>query len=207
MLVLRPRVDLHRKRRAGGLTACGARRPGGWGNPTHSVASGARAQLLDRVVPAVPCPSCLLMCRARGQTARGHDDESCRAPPACPWVNRTSGRKRRTASCVALTALVRVAAASLVGSAQAGYSCTSDSQCEYPSCNDRQCSSSSSSCLCEFRQWDDQGSYCVDGNWKAYCSSYGYCVSGTEPRNSAYTTLAPVCRMSCAHVRAVRRLF
>jgi hypothetical protein len=46
-------------------------------------------------------------------------------------VNRTLAN-RRTATCVALTALL---AASLVGSAQAVYKCTSDGQCKYPSCN------------------------------------------------------------------------
>jgi hypothetical protein len=72
-------------------------------------------------------------------------------------VNRTPDRKRRAASSVILTALVLVAA-SLVGSAQA-YACTSDADCQYPTCNDNICSSSSS--------------YCGNGKWKAYC------VSGT----------------------------
>ena len=128
--------------------------------------------------------------------------------------NRTPDRKRRTASCVALTAMVVLVAASLVGSAQAAYSCTSDSQCQYPTCNDRPCSSSSN--------------YCINGKWKAECSSspYSSCVSGTQPRKSAYTTLAPMWDLAatgpragharacvacvdlfwCARVRGVRRL-
>jgi hypothetical protein len=81
-------------------------------------------------------------------------------------VNRTPDRKSRTASCVALTALVVLVAASLVGSAQARYSCTSDSQCQYPTCNDNPCSSSDS--------------LCINGKWKAYCWD-GECVSGNEP--------------------------
>ncbi len=72
-------------------------------------------------------------------------------------VNRTPVRKRRTASSVILTALVLVAA-SLVGSAQA-YACKSDADCQYPTCNDIICSSTSS--------------YCGNGKWKAFC------VSGT----------------------------
>jgi hypothetical protein len=88
-------------------------------------------------------------------------------------VNRTPGRKSRTAS---LTALVVLVAASLVGSAQARYSCTSDSQCQYPTCNDNPCSSSDS--------------LCINGKWKAYCWD-GECVSGNEPHKRAFTTLTP----------------
>jgi hypothetical protein len=102
--------------------------------------------------------------------------------------NRTPDRKRRTASCVALTAMVVLVAGSLVGSAQAAYSCTSDSHCQYPTCNDRPCSSS--------------GSYCINGNWNAYCNPEYGCVSGTQPRKSAYTTLAPVWDLATTGPRA-----
>ena len=51
---------------------------------------------------------------------------------------RTPGHKRRTESCVALTAPVVLVAASLVGSAQ-GYDCTPKSQCQYEGCQNRGC--------------------------------------------------------------------
>ena len=101
--------------------------------------------------------------------------------------NRTPDRKRRTASCVALTAVVVLVAASLVGSAQAAYSCTSDSQCQYPTCNDRPCSSSHS--------------HCINGKWRAFCLN-SECVSGTQPRKSAYTTLAPMWDLAATGPRA-----
>ena len=54
------------------------------------------------------------------------------------------GRKRGTMTSVALTtALAVLVAASLVGSAQAKYSCTSDSQCAYKGCRAGEVSASS----------------------------------------------------------------
>ena len=71
-------------------------------------------------------------------------------------INRTPGCKRRNASSVSATNLIVLVAASLVGSAQA-YSCTSDSDCQYPNCNDQYC----------YESWS---SYCVNAKWLASCS-------------------------------------
>ena len=68
-------------------------------------------------------------------------------------VKRPPGCKRSTVSCVALCIFL---AASLVDTAQAAYSCTSDSHCQYEGCNDQPCSSPSP---------------CFNGKWRSWCTS------------------------------------
>ena len=88
-------------------------------------------------------------------------------------VKRPPGCKRSTVSCVALSVLV---AASLVDSAQAAYSCTSDSQCQYEGCNDQPCSSPSP---------------CINGKWRSWCSNVRVCYWNVQ--NWQFCDAPPPC--------------
>ena len=125
-------------------------------------------------------------------------------------INRTPGCKRRNASSVSATNLVVLVAASLVGSAQA-YSCTSDSDCQYPNCNDQYCSESWSS-YCVNAKWlascNTASSYCVfaytygkDGN---YCGNPSNCPAGTYSDTGKNYGGDRVCRLCDAGKYAAR---
>jgi hypothetical protein len=74
----------------------------------------------------------------------------------------------------------------VVGSAQALYSCTSDSQCKYEGCNGNPCLLSSLGDESRCITFEKVGCGCINGKWKASCYSTTqkpFCVAygGTLP--------------------------
>ncbi len=122
-------------------------------------------------------------------------------------VSRTPGRKRRTASSVALTARVVLVAASLVGSAQSWRFCTSDDECKYQGCPDGYCSTLWAECYGIFSNQNHPhcpdpppcptGTYSADGLNGGGVKACSSCDAG---KYASTAGLSP-CVCARAHVR------
>ena len=84
--------------------------------------------------------------------------------------------------------LFLLAAAILISPAAAYYSCSSDSDCQYPGCNDNSCSSTDSRC--------------VNGYWKAFCVN-----SPPLPPLVWLTSLARACAKTSKWLKTLSKAF
>ena len=102
-------------------------------------------------------------------------------------------RKTRTAALIALTdgLLAVLVLAAQVGPARA-YSCTSDADCAYATCNDISCACSSSSSFCVNGFWTGY-STCNNGVWDAICVSTTHVT--TTKQAETLCTVVPLCRI------------
>ena len=95
--------------------------------------------------------------------------------PREPHARRHARKARTTVSITLAECLLGVLlVAAQVGSAQAAptwaYGCTSDADCQYPTCNDNSCACSSSDSDCRNGFWTGY-STCRNGVWDAICVS------------------------------------